>query len=253
MLAHVTGGRRYCFVVMSFNEGDAFFERIRSIITDETGIACISAEDIKGASDDIREKVHYAIDNASFVLADLSSLRPNLFYEIGYSVARGRPVILLAKDDADVPTDLLGLELIRYQDNARRRPQLERDLRLWSNVHVSSNVSLTRAMIVPRDPAPSIILASPKFPTLKGQYTQHPEEKTTYGDYLGIRGIFSAYASVFGEHLAPELLSASHAAEGLPDWDASVFLIGSSKVNRHTDAFLHLVQACQRSSENVVF
>ena len=60
MLAHVTGGKRYCFVVMSFHEGDALIERIKSIITGETGLECISAEDIKGTSEDIREKVHYA-------------------------------------------------------------------------------------------------------------------------------------------------------------------------------------------------
>ena len=97
MLAHVTGGKRYCFVVMSFHEGDALIERIKSIITGETGLECISAEDIKGTSEDIREKVHYAIENSSFVIADISTLRPNLFYEIGYAAAALRlasPTIL---------------------------------------------------------------------------------------------------------------------------------------------------------------
>jgi hypothetical protein len=33
-LAHVTGGRRYCFVVMTYHGSYAFFERIRSSVVD---------------------------------------------------------------------------------------------------------------------------------------------------------------------------------------------------------------------------
>src|SRR5438876_1136243 len=117
MLAHVTGGRRYCFMIMTFNADFLFFERIRTIVAEQTGFECIRADHICGVSDDLRRKVHAAIEAAALVIADVSHPSPNIFYEVGYAVARGKPLLLLARDDlADVPTDLRGVELIRYRN-----------------------------------------------------------------------------------------------------------------------------------------
>ena len=49
----------------------------------------------------------------------------------------------------------------------------------------------------------------------------------------------------FGEHCAPEIVSASHAAPELADQDANLFLIGSGKVNPVTERFLREMQRGQ--------
>lgn len=242
MLAHVTGGRRYCFVIMTYHEGYAFFERICKIVAEETGLECIRADDIPGAGEDLRGKIHAAIDQAVCVIADVSHLRPNIYYEVGYSVARNKPMLLLAREDVQIPTDLLGVELIRYADNREGAAHFEKALRRHLAVHADSNVSLLRSMILPQNPHPSFIVVNPKPAGAHSRFQSHPYERKTYGDYLGVIGILGAFASVYGEHIAPDLITASRAPQDLMQWDANIYLIGSPKVNDFTGHCLEAIQ-----------
>lgn len=242
-LAHVTGGRRYCFVIMTYHGSYAFFERIRAIVAEATGLECIRADDIPGAGEDLREKIHSAVDNAAFVIADVSEPRPNIYYEVGYAIARDKAVLLLAQQDVTIPTDLLGVELIRYVDSKEGWPKFEQTLRKHLAVHGESHLSLLRAMIIPRDPHPSYILANPKTPNASSRFQFHPRERRTYGDHLGVVGILGAFGQAYGEHVVPELLSAAFAPDDLTTWDANFYLIGSPKVNRATDLFLETIQS----------
>jgi hypothetical protein len=243
MLAHVTGGRRYCFVVMGYRQGYAFFERLRRVVAEATGLECIRADDIPASADTIRDKVHACIDNASLVIADVSDTTPNIYYEIGYAAACRKPMIAVAAQGTAVPTDLEGIETIRYADSKDGWALFEEECKRHLSVHADSNVSLLRAMIVPPEPNPSYVLASPKTPIAGSQFNSHPDERRTYGDNLGIVGILGAFASVFNEHCVPELLSAKHAHEDVLSWDANLFLIGSPKVNRHSGVFMETIQA----------
>lgn len=242
MLAHVTGGRRYCFVIMSYHEGYSFFERVKQIVGEETGFECLRADDIPGVGQDLREKIHATIEGAVFVLADVSQPRPNIYYEIGYAIARNKTVVILAKEGVEIETDLQGLELIRYIDNREGWPRFEQNLRHYLSFHRDTHISLLRAMIIPPDPQPSFLVLNPKKPQESSRFKTHPRERRTYGDYLGLMGVMSIFASVYGEHCIPELVSASHAADELMEWDANFFLIGSPKVNKFTGLFLEEMQ-----------
>ena len=55
-------------------------------------------------------------------------------------------------------------------------------------------------------------------------------------------GILGAFASVYGEHFAPELLSGPHAPDELLEWDANLYLIGAPKSNRFAKIFLEAMQ-----------
>ena len=241
-LAHVTGGRRYCFVIMTYHENYAFFERIRAIVSEQAGFECIRADDIPGSGEDLRGKIHAAIDSAALVIADVTHVRPNIYYEVGYAVARDKPMLLLARDAVEIPTDLLGVELIRYADNKDAWPRFEHALKQHLAVHSDSSVSLLRAMVVPKNPYPSYIVINPKKPTITSRFQFHPRELRTYGDHLGVTGILGAFASVYGEHFAPELLSGPHAPDELLEWDANLYLIGAPKSNRFTKIFLEAMQ-----------
>ncbi len=248
LLAHVTGGRRYAFVIMTYHEGYTFFERIRKIVSEETGFDCIRADDIPGAGEDLRSKIHAAIDGAAFVIADVSQPRPNIYYEVGYVAARTRPLLLLAKEDVEIPTDLLGLEMIRYAETKEGILRFEKALRQHLAIHRESNVSLMRAMVMPQNPSPSFIVADPKLRGPSSRFLFHPRERRTWGDYLGIVGVLSAFGSVYGEHIVPELLSASHISEIADEndqpirWDANFYLVGSPKSNLQTERFLSEMQ-----------
>jgi len=242
MLAHVTGGRRYCFVIMSFGKGFAFFERIRKLVGEVTGLECIRADDIPTSAETIRDKIHASIDNAALVIADISDTTPNIYYEIGYAAACRKPMIALAAEGKSIPSDLEGIETISYSDSREGWSRFEVELKRHLTVHADSNVSLLRAMIVPTEPSPSYLLASPKVPEKGSRFSFHPKERRTFGDNVGIVGILGAFASVFGEHCAPELLSARHTTEEVLSWDANLFLIGSPKVNPHVGVLLAALQ-----------
>jgi hypothetical protein len=152
-------------------------------------------------------------------------------------------MLLLAKNRIKIPTDLLGLEVIRYTDNNREgRSLFEKALRGHLAVHANSNVSLLRAMVVPLEPARSYIVINPKKPKPDSRFQFHPRELRTYGDYLGVSGVLGAFASTYGEHFPPEILSASHAPPELIDWDANFYLVGSPKSNPFTSTFLEAMQ-----------
>jgi hypothetical protein len=238
-IAHVTGGRRYCFVIMSYHEGFAFFERVRTVISEETGFECIRADDIPGSGEDLRAKIHAAIDAASFVIADVSHLSPNIYYEVGYAVARSKEILVLAKEGIEIPTDLLGVETIRYKESREGWTKFLGQLRKDLATHGGGNVSLVRSMIVPNQPNPSVILASPRAATVRSDFKEHK----TYGDYLGVLGILGAFATVYGEHVIPDLLGAQRTPKNIDDWDANLYLIGSDKVNPHVGTFLERIQA----------
>jgi nucleoside 2-deoxyribosyltransferase len=241
-LAHASGGRRFCFVIMSYHEGFSFFRDIKRIVVEETGFECLRADDVSAPGENVRDKVHAAIESAVFLLADISDARPNIFYEIGYAIARNKPVLLLIRKGIMPPTDLNGIELIPYLDNREGWTTFENELRQHLRVHKDSNVSLLRAMIIPPDPKPSFMILNPKLPQEGSRFLQHPCERRTYGDYLGLTGVLNIFTSVFGEHCVPDIVSAFHSSPELANWDANLFLIGSPKVNSFTEIFLRNMQ-----------
>ena len=242
LIAHVTGGRRYCFVVMSYHDGYTFFETLRKVVAEVTGFECIRADDLPGAGADLRMKIHQAINNAVFVLGDVSKPRPNIYYELGYAVASNKPVLLIARDDADIHTDLQGLEKISYTDNKEGWQHFENALRKHLDIHKESNISFLRAMVLPPVPFPSFIVINPQHFHKDSPFKHHPKELKTYGDYLGLSGIMGAFASVYGESIIPEIVMGDYALEELTDFDANLFLIGSPKVNKFTESMLAEIQ-----------
>lgn len=242
LIAHVTGGRRYCFVLMSYHEGYTFFEKLRKVVAEVTGFECIRADDLPGAGADLRVKIHHAIDNSVFVIGDVSDPRPNIYYELGYANACNKPVLLIAKEQSEIHTDLQGLEMITYKDNREGWQQFENSLRLHLKIHKNSNISLVGAMILPSDPRPSYIVINPKPPKLDSVLSGRVIELQTYGDYLGLSGIMSAFANAYGEHVIPEIVTGAYADDDIMKWDANLFLIGSPKVNKFTGIFLSEIQ-----------
>jgi hypothetical protein len=55
---------------------------------------------------DMLAKIYAEIDRSDFVIADMSTRNPNVFYEVGYADAKKKPVILLTNNADDIPFDL---------------------------------------------------------------------------------------------------------------------------------------------------
>jgi guanylate kinase len=103
-----------CFVLMPFAD------RLRPVYEDhivptcrKLGITVTRADQIFSTNpvmDDVRE----AVTSARYVIADLTLLNPNVFYEVGICHALGKDVILITQDE-HIPFDLGHIRHIRYE------------------------------------------------------------------------------------------------------------------------------------------
>ena len=67
--------------------------------------------------------------HASFVVADLTGERPNVYLEVGYAWGLGKPVILLARDGQKLHFDLAHHKCIFYKTIGKLAADLERLVR----------------------------------------------------------------------------------------------------------------------------
>lgn len=77
----------------------------------------------------ITAKVISNIRLAEFVIADLTHERPNVYYEIGYADAIGKPLILLARTNTKVHFDIQDMRILYYRNMAELEEALQRMLR----------------------------------------------------------------------------------------------------------------------------
>ncbi|WP_296693269.1 hypothetical protein [Treponema sp. UBA7567] len=51
------------------------------------------------------EEIYKKINDADFIIADMTGRNPNVFYEVGYADAKNKLVLLLTKNVKDIPFD----------------------------------------------------------------------------------------------------------------------------------------------------
>lgn len=76
------------------------------------------------------------IEHAAFVIVDLTELRPNVFYELGYATGLGKKVVVTAREGTELPFDVKDVPTIMW----RSQRQLKQDLlkRIMSTVKPAS-------------------------------------------------------------------------------------------------------------------
>lgn len=97
-----------------------FQPRFFAVLDDAIRPACLARGLTVGYGNDlcspksIIHEVWSLIYNATTVIAECSTLNPNVFYEIGIAHTLGRHVILLTQDLKELPFDLQHLKTIEY-------------------------------------------------------------------------------------------------------------------------------------------
>jgi hypothetical protein len=74
----------------------------------------------------VMEQIWEQIRKSKVLLADLTGKNPNVFYELGLSHARKKPVVFVSGDLEDVPFDLRHLRVVIYEV---REPKWDEKLR----------------------------------------------------------------------------------------------------------------------------
>lgn len=107
-----------CFVIMPFKKDyDLLYGNLKESL-EESGYNCTRADDISGSTV-IMNKILCEMLSSQFVIADLTSLNANVFYELGiaHSFKDAKNVIIIKRKNEECPFDLSHLSYINYNEN----------------------------------------------------------------------------------------------------------------------------------------
>lgn len=103
------------FVLMPFKEelNDVYYFGIRQPLEQE-GFVVERADEIQFVGG-IVEKIRKSIAEADLIVAEITDLNPNVYYEVGLAHALNKPVVLITRSIENVPFDLQGMRHIVYK------------------------------------------------------------------------------------------------------------------------------------------
>lgn len=93
----------------------------------EVGFRVVRGDE-KANQGDIFPQLLRLIVSARVIIANISGRNPNVFYELGIAHALGKPVILLAHSETDVPFDIRSKQIVFYRTNEELRDKLSKML-----------------------------------------------------------------------------------------------------------------------------
>lgn len=109
----------YIFVLMPFDRAfdDIYIYGIKNTCN-KSNFYCerVDEQVFEGT---ILTRIYNQIKTADLIIADMSKMNPNVFYETGYAHALGKDVILLTQDTNDIPFDLKHYPHIIYKGNIK--------------------------------------------------------------------------------------------------------------------------------------
>lgn len=106
-----------CFVLMPFEEewsDRVYKDYIRENI-EKMGLQCLRADNLTGQI--IIEDIWIKINQAAFIIADVTGRNPNVMYELGIAHTLGKPFVLITQEIDKIPFDFTHLRHYEYADN----------------------------------------------------------------------------------------------------------------------------------------
>lgn len=139
---------KLCFVLMPFKESwsDEIYNLIKTTI-ESLGLQCLRADNLDGPI--IIEDIWTKINQAGFIIADLTNKNPNVMYEVGIAHTVGRPTILLTQNIEGIPFDFLHLRHIEYRNTVSGADALREKLKKLIESISKTNEESSRPKKVP--------------------------------------------------------------------------------------------------------
>lgn len=98
--------RPFAFVLMPFDKQfDDIYQYGIKQTCDELDIVAERVDE-QIFTETILERIYRQIENADFIIADMTGRNPNVFYEVGYAHAKSKLCALLTTTSEDIPFDL---------------------------------------------------------------------------------------------------------------------------------------------------
>ena len=166
-----------CFVVMPFDPTyDQVYARVIKPAIEAAGLDCVRGDEVY-APNTIVENIWRSIRGARLVVAELSGRNPNVMYEIGLAHAIGKPIILVTRNQDDVPVDLRSVRYIYYDLNDP----------FWGE-NLRTTLATTATHVLAATDAPgylSGLSVKVDLPDLPPKPTPEAEPTTVTGDFGG--------------------------------------------------------------------
>lgn len=106
-----------CFVIMPYGAYyDNYYINVYKPAIEAAGLISRRADDLYRPSTIIKE-IWRCTREAKIILADLTGLNANVFYELGLAHALAKPTILVTNSISDIPFDLRSQRIIEYDTN----------------------------------------------------------------------------------------------------------------------------------------
>ncbi len=121
--------KKLVFVAMPFSQEfeDVYQFGIYDVVR-RCGLVCERVDESYYAGN-IVERIKEGIESAEFVIADLTTERPNVYLEVGYAWGLQRPVILIAREGQNLHFDLAQHKCIFYPTIVKLADKLESTIR----------------------------------------------------------------------------------------------------------------------------
>lgn len=122
----VSGQLQTAFVMMRVAQDDANAEDVLDAIKvtcSDHNIEALRSDDVEH-SDKITDVILKSIRDKDLLICDLTSERPNVYYELGFAHGIGRKVILLAREGTVIHFDIKDYNVIFYRNMVALRGKL---------------------------------------------------------------------------------------------------------------------------------
>lgn len=108
-----------CFVIQPFDKGGPYDKRYRDVLKPAIGDAALTAYrvDEDPGTTVLVEDIEKGIRDSEICLADIASNNPNIWYEVSFAIANGKPVVLICADPRPepFPFDIRHRHIISYK------------------------------------------------------------------------------------------------------------------------------------------
>ena len=110
-----------CFIISAIGDenseirqnADDLYTNIFKPICDEYQFDCIRIDKLN-KPDNINNQIIKYLNESALVIADLTHLNPNVFFEIGYRSAIKKPIIHMAEEGVNLPFDIAQFKCLYY-------------------------------------------------------------------------------------------------------------------------------------------
>ena len=145
----------FVFVLAPFGpKRTAIYNNIIKPVVEDKGFICKRADDFKTNTNKINDIIR-KIWKCQFIIADLTGLNANVMYELGFSHAMNKQVIMISEEKYKknrFPFDIGYIQIIKYKSDPTGGITLKRDLEdtidyVIGTITTSSNSDITKLFI----------------------------------------------------------------------------------------------------------